>query len=278
MFQPAIPLSGYGGWKFLQSTYTRQLQTFADTPQIQNDRDYLVEKLSQPITVESFLDDRRLLRIALTAFDLGGEEWKRGFIDKVLTEVGDPESTFLPRLNNPKYSSFAETFAPADGLIALSPQALTDLAGQFETASFRVAVGDVDNSMRLSLNYQSEIVDLIGIGSTDDAILFRLLGSVPVRTVLETAMNLPTDMRKLPIERQADILKERLQTNFGVRDLSSLTSLDMIDKVLQRFHAMEAIAQGPSALAPGAAALALLNSSVGFGSAASQNLFLSRFS
>ena len=30
MYQPAIPLSGLAGWKFLQSTYTRQLDNFAE--------------------------------------------------------------------------------------------------------------------------------------------------------------------------------------------------------------------------------------------------------
>ena len=277
MFQPAIPLSGYGGWKFLQTTYTRQIQTFTDSSEIRNDRDYLAAKLSQPITQEDFLDDQRLLRITMTAHDLEGEEWKRGFIDKVLSEVGDPESQFLARLNNPEYSSFADTFAPTNGLISLSAEDLSDLTEKFEAVAFRSAVGEVDNNMRLSLNYQSKITELIGDGSSDEAILFRLLGSVPVKTVLESALNLPVDIRKLPIERQADILQERLQDRFGITDLQDLTSPEMIDKVIQRFHAIEAINQGSSNTSPGLIALAILNNSIGFGSGASQNLFLSNF-
>jgi len=277
MFLPAIPLSGYGGWKFLQSTYTRQIQTFTDSSEIRNDRDYLTAKLSQPITQEDFLDDQRLLRITMTAHDLEGEEWKRGFIDKVLSEVGDPESQFLARLNNPEYSSFADTFAPTNGLISLSAEALSDLTQKFEAVAFRSAVGEVDNNMRLSLNYQSKITELVGEGSSDEAILFRLLGSVPVRKVLETALNLPTDILKLPIERQADILQERLQDRFGINDLEDLTSPEMIDKVIQRFHAIEAINQGSANTSSGSIALAILNNSIGFGSGASQNLFLSNF-
>ncbi|MCF6329227.1 MAG: DUF1217 domain-containing protein, partial [Henriciella sp.] len=162
MFQPAIPLSGYGGWKFLQSTYARQIKTFTDSSQIRNDRDYLSAKLSQPISLDNFLDDQRLLRITMTAHDLEGEEWKRGFIDKVLSEAGDPESQFLARLNNPEYSSFADTFAPDNGLISLSAETLSDVMDRFEAVSFRSAVGEVDTNMRLSLNYQSKITELIG--------------------------------------------------------------------------------------------------------------------
>lgn len=277
MFQPAIPLSGYGGWKFLQSTYDKQIQAFSDSAQVRNDREYLAEKLSQPIAVEDFLDDRRLLRITLTAFDLGGEEWKRGFVDKVLSEVSDPDSEFLARLNNSAYTSFAEALTPVDGVITLSPQALSDISEQFETASFRTAVGEVDNNMRLSLNYQAKIGELVGSGSSDKAILFRLLGSVPVRNVLETALNLPASMRGLPLERQADILQERLQSRLGINDLADLKSTDKVEEAIRSFHAIEAITQGPSGLTPGSVALALLNNNIGFGSGASQNLFLSGF-
>ncbi|MEL7546570.1 MAG: DUF1217 domain-containing protein [Pseudomonadota bacterium] len=273
-FQPIVPVSGYGGWKFLQSTYSTQLETFADAPQIQRDREYVLEKLSQPMEVETFLDDRRLMRITMTAYDLVGEEWKRGFVDKVLDEVGDPESTFLARLNNPAYTAFAEGLKPVNGKINLSADALADIADQFETVAFRTAVGDVDDNMRLSLNYQSKIVDLVGVDQSDEAILFRLLGSLPVRAVLETSLNLPAEFSQLDLDKQAEILQDGLQSKFGITDLSDLTSLEAIDDVLKRFHAINSIQQGPSLSSPGASALAILNPSFGFGSTASQNLFL----
>lgn len=278
MFQPALPLSGYGGWKFLQSTYDKQIQSFSDSATVQNDRDYLTAKMSEPVTLESFLDDRRLLRITLTAHGLGGEEWKRGFVDKVLSESSDPESLFLARLNNTEYSSFAAALAPKNGFISLTPQALSELGDKFETVSFRSAVGEVDNNMRLSLNYQSKIADLVGSGSSDEAILFRLLGSVPVKSVLESALNLPADIQKLPIERQADLLKNRLQDRLGINDLNDLGSIDVIERMLKRFHAMESITQGPSSTTPGSTALALLTGNFGLGSTATENLFLSGFS
>ncbi|OYW86615.1 MAG: flagellar protein, partial [Hyphomonas sp. 32-62-5] len=86
MFQPVIPLTGIGGWRFLQSTYDRQLQSHSDSPQIKSDRAYLMEKFSKPVEMDTFMKDSRLLRVAMTAFDLGGEEWKRGFISKALND------------------------------------------------------------------------------------------------------------------------------------------------------------------------------------------------
>ena len=273
MFQPVIPLSGIGGWKFLQSTYTRQLDSFTKSPQVRNDRDYMIEKLSNPISVDDFMFDRRLLRVTMAAFDLAGEEWKGGFIRKALEEVSDPESTFLDRLNNPKYTKLAETLQPVDGNIYLSPDDVAKMAVRFETSSFELAVGDVDDNMRLALNYQSEISDIAREGSSERAILYRILGDVPMRTVVQTALNLPSDITKLNIERQADILKDKLSSALGISDVHDLTSPEMVEKVINRFHAMESISGGSNAYTPASAALTLLSS--GVGSQASENLFLS---
>ncbi|WP_300394413.1 DUF1217 domain-containing protein [Henriciella sp.] len=276
MFQPAIPMSGYGGWKLLQATYDRQFEGFSQSPSVSNDRSYFLEKFSKPVELETFLSDKRLLRVSLTVFDLGGEEWKGGFIRKVVEEAADPESTFLQRLNNPDYTNFSKVFKLQDGKIALTEEAALELADKFESAAFREAVGDVDNSMRLSLNYQKKIVEIAGSSSSENAKLYRLLGNVPMRTVMETALGLPSDFTKLDIDRQAQILKEQLQSKVGITDISELAEPEKMDKVIQRYHAMESINKGPSATTPGYAALTLLGGSgSGFGAQASENLFLS---
>lgn len=275
MFQPVIPLSGNTGWKFLQSTYDRQLGTLSNSPQVKADRSYLVEKFSKPLTTEAFLNDKRLMRVALTAFDLGGEEWKRGFISKVLKEAADPESTFLARLNNPQYTAFATAFKPVNGQITIAPETLDKIADSFNKATFETAVGNVDDSMRLALNYQSDIKGLMGNGSSEEAILFRLLGNVPVRTVLETALNLPQDIRKLPIETQADLLKSGLQKRLGINEITDLASPEKVEQMIKRFHALQAVNSGAASYSPAANALTLLNGGVGLGGQGGINLLLS---
>ena len=275
VYQPVIPLTGYGGWKFLESTFDKQLEGFTDTASVKNDRQYFQDKMSSPIAMEDFLSDKRLLRVSLTAFDLGGEEWKVGFIRHVMEENADPDSNFLTRLNNQAYTNFANTFAITDGKISLSADAIATLSDDFELASFRSAVGDVDNNMKLSLNYKAKIGDLVREESSDSANLYRILGDVPVRTVLETALNLPSSWQKLDVDQQADILKERMLSVFSISKVTDLTNEDVMDKVIQRFHTMDSIANGQSSLSSGSVALTLLNNAAGFGSTASQNLFLS---
>ena len=266
VYQPVIPITGYGGWKFLESTFDKQFEGFTDSASVRNDREYFQEKMSSPVAIEDFLSDRRLLRISLTSFDLGGEEWKVGFLRHMMEEQADPDSSFLKRLNSPAYTAFATTFTVTDGKISLSQDTIASLADDFERAAFRSAVGNVDNNMKLSLNYEAKVGDLVREGSSDDANLYRLLGDVPTRTVLET---------QLDVDQQADILKERVLSVFSISKITDLANEDVMDKVLQRFHTMDSIANGQSSLSSGSVALTLLNNAAGFGSTASQNLFLS---
>jgi len=273
VFRPALPLSGVAGYNFLQATYDKQLQTFSDSVSVQNDRTYLEDRLSGPVAVEDLLADRRLLRITLTSFGLAGEETKGGLVRRVLESVSDPEDSLLQRLNNPEYERFAEVFEPdADGNVSISAEALSDIALEFERELFETAVGEVDADQRLGLNYQSDIESLIGTDSSDEAILFRLLGSEPVRTLLEGALSLLDAFAALPIDRQAEELQEQLQSKLGINDLSELSSPENIDRVITRYHAIQSAIQGPNSLTPGAVALTLLT---GVGSNAIQNLFLS---
>jgi hypothetical protein len=277
MFQPIVTSSGIGGWNFLQSTYSRQLETFSDTPAVKNDLAYMEDKLSQPMTQDEFLNDRRLLRVTMAAVGLEGEEWKRGFIDKVLTESADPESSFLARLNNRAYTDFAEIFQPQDGAISVSRDLIQDIAAKYQRAAFESAVGEVDNSMRLSLNYETNIGKIVGESTRSDTILFRIMGDIPVRSVLGQALNIPDGVQSLPLERQAVIFEEKL-ASFGIQSPQDLASPDAVDKILRRYHAMESISQIQQAQTSSASiALTLLSNAVGFGSIANENLFRSNF-
>ncbi|WP_375208904.1 DUF1217 domain-containing protein [Hyphomonas jannaschiana] len=233
----------------------------------------MLEKLSHRLTVDEFMSDRRLLRVTMTAFGLGGEEWKGGFIRKALEEVGDPESTFLARLNNTKYTKFAEALAPIDGSIIMSSGELAKIAVNFEAQSFRTAVGEVDDSMRLALNFQAEIPEMTGNDASDKTILYRILGDVPVRTVFETAFSLPQGISSLDLDRQADIFKEKITSVLGINDLSELAEPDVTEKLIHRYLAMETIEKGSTSYSSASAALTLLGN--GVGSQASQNLFIS---
>ena len=154
---------------------------------------------------------------------------------------------------------------------------LERITARFAAESFELAVGQQDNAMRLSLNYQSEIPELVTDGSSDQTVLYRLLGSVPVRSVLESALGLPTEIQSLDLDRQAAILDEKLQSQFGISSVQELKDPEVMDRIVSRYMALDGLNRNAAATGPAATALVLLGNAAGFGSIASQNLFLSGF-
>lgn len=278
VFQPVIPLSGLAGWNFLQETYDTQLDTYSKSPSIERDIEYFKEKFAQPLAVEDFLSDPRLRRVTLTAFGLNGEEWKTGYIRNILEEVQDPESTFLQRLNNTQYTNFAEALEPANGQINLITSEIDTIAARYAAESFELAVGQQNDSMRLALNYRDGVSEVVTEDSSDEAILFKLLGSEPIRAVLDTALGIPADLAQLDIDRQAEYLDDRLKSQFGINSVQDLKDPEVVDQVLKRFQILAGINQNFASTSSASTALVLLgNAAAGFGAVASQNLFLSSF-
>ncbi len=261
MFTPTIPITGYAGWKFLQTTLERQQEAFNSNAAIKNDIDYFNKKLADPISLDDFIADRRLLRITLSSFGLAGEETKGALVKRVLKEGVSDNDALVYRIGNPKYTALATAIPVIDGEIFINSEARQKMIANFERESFNIAVGEVDNNMRLALNYSQEISDIVSRSNSDDAIWYSILGSTPVRTVLEGALSLPPSFQRLDVDRQADILKERAASFLKISSPQDLTDPAVIEKAIQRFQVSEQIKLGPTLATPGYAGVLLLQSS-----------------
>jgi uncharacterized protein DUF1217 len=261
MFLPTIPLNGYAGWKFLQTTLDRQQEAFNNNSSIKNDIAYFSDKLKDPISLDDFIADRRLLRITVSAFGLAGEENKGALVKRVLKEGVIDNEALVYRLNNPKYTALATAIPVIDGEIFINSEARQKMIANFQQESFNIAVGEVNNNMRLALNYSQEITDIVSRSKSDDAIWYSILGSTPVRTVLEGALSLPSEFRRLDVDRQADILKTRAASFLKISSPQDLLDPAVIEKAIQRFQITEQVKLGPNLSTPGYAGVLLLQSS-----------------
>lgn len=276
-YQPVIPLGGIAGWRFLQRTESAQRQTFADTAQMRREIAYFQANISEADTASKLVADPILLKIALGAFGLGDEASKKALIRKVLEDGTETAGAIATRFVDPRYREISAAFGYGD---AKGPQVgdadfIQDIVGRYKVRSFEEAVGAVDNTMRLALNFDRSVVSVAGSASREDAKWARILGDVPLRTVVEGALGLPSAFSQLDLDVQIETLKSKFSRTFG-GDVSRLTDPETRDAVLRRYFALEQAKQGPSAFTPGAAALALLQGGEGLGPLASVNLFQSR--
>jgi len=274
-FTPVVPLSGLAGLRFVERTFERQLEAFGRSPDIQREIDHFLTRAGEAETAEALVADRRLLRVALGAFGLEDEVDKRAFIRKVLEDgVLDP-SALANRLADPAWAKFARTLGYGDfgGFLGLE-SVRRDLAERFRLRQFERAVGDIDVNVRLALNFKREIAEIAASAGSGRSAWFKVLGSEPLRRVVEGAFGLPASFAQIDIDRQVAVLEERTARFFEGSSPAVFASAENVDTLLRRFLATADAASGPPPGTRGAAALTLLQAD-GLGSGAQANLFAS---
>ena len=277
LYQPVIGLGGYAGWLVLQRTEVRQREIFEESATIQRDTDYFRENIQNALTAEDLVSDRRLLSVALGAFSLDEEINKQAFVQKILEDGTETSTAFARRLGEPRFLAFAQAFGYGNadgGAKVLLDSFREDIIARYKVQTFDRAVGEVDGDARLALNFRREIPDLMTEDVAEETNWYRIMGQQPLREVIATALNIPSEASQLDIEQQQEIFAERASRVFGDSNPTIFKSPEVLDDALRRFFLVRQAQSGPSALTTGVAALTLLQSSP-LGAGASQGLFQS---
>lgn len=259
-FQPVIPSGGIVGWRFLQRTYESQLQSFSSSAANERETKYFLDNIGKIQSAEELVSDRRLLQVALGAFGLEGDLDNRFFIRKILEDGTQADDALSNRLADKRYREFSDAFGFGPG--AVRKTALTSDMEQIAqanlTARFEIAVGESDETMRISLYAQRELSDLANKTSGADTKWFDLMGLPPLRSMMETALGLPSSFAQLDIDKQLVEFKARLLKLTGSEDLAQFSDPKSIEKLTDTYLARSQIAQLQNTISPAQTALILL--------------------
>ena len=279
MFQPTAGISGYAGWRVLQQTEIRQRETFEQSPSLERTVDYFKENIGTISSAEELVKDRRLLTVALGAFGLSDEINKGGLIRKILEDGTENDDALANRFNDSRFQLLAETFSfgNSDGPPDFSTSEFQDnIVSRFKTREFEVALGESDNDMRLAMNFRREILEFSNPDLDDRVAWLRLMAQSPLRELMSTALNLPSSVSQLDVDRQQEIFAEKTESIFGNASLNIFEDPTQVENLIRRFFLSRQVQNGPSEITPGFTALTLLQSNNGLGSASSAGLLLSQ--
>jgi hypothetical protein len=275
-YLPSIAAPGYAGWKALQRSLARQTEAFGAQPSVKKSLEHFRAAIDKAKEPGDIIKDRRLLSVVLGAFGLESEIDKKAIIRRVMSEGVDDPKSFANRINDQRWRSFAQAFSFARGTPAFTKAFKDAIAARFVERGLESAIGDVDPSMRLALNFRRDIAPIASGPNVERVGWLQIMGSRPLRTVVEGALGLPSSLASIDLERQADILAEKSSALFGDATPRAFLNPENVDTALRRFFEREAASNGPSASAPGAAALVLLQQG-GIGPLASAGLVASSF-
>lgn len=233
-YVPAVGQGGYAGWRLLARTGEMQKALVARDPQVARDSEHVRKNLAGLDSAEELVSDFRLLRTALSAFGLEADQGNHYFIRKVLeSDLGDPKS-LANRLGDKRYRAFAEAFGFTSG--TARPSALADeIVERHVSAELERRVGTIDGNLRLAMNAKRELAALGNLTASENTRWYSILGSVPLRKVVEGAFGLGTGFGKLPIEKQLAELKLGNEKLFGTQSPDVFAAPANVEKLIQRF-------------------------------------------
>ena len=263
MFQPVVPFGGFAGWRFLERTREAQQAAHDNSAQISRNVDYFRENIAKVTNVDALVNDHRLMTVALGAFGLDDDIGNRYFIRTILSEGTLADDTLANRLADKSYAKMAEAFGfdlgTPNTVLSDFPDKIIEA---YQTRQFEVAVGNVDNTMRLTLNLERELPDIINDTVSEETKWFSVMGSEPLRRVFELALGLPTSFAALDIDKQLETFQDRAAATFGDATISQFADPDKMEKLV-RLHLVRAqIEANTASFSPAATALTLLSGAV----------------
>ncbi|MEL7091360.1 MAG: DUF1217 domain-containing protein [Pseudomonadota bacterium] len=261
MFQPVIVSSGLAGWQFLKATYDRQFAAFNQSAVIQRDTDYFRENIRNVTSAEDLVSDRRLLTVALGAFGLQDDINNTFFIRKMLEEGTTASDALANRFTDSRYRDLSEAFGlgPGETRGNLFSSFADDVISRFQAASFEIATGNQDESMRLGLYAERVLPELVSDDSSIDAKWFSIMGQPPLREVVETALDLPDAFGQVDIDQQLEVFKDRADRVLGISDPAELADPEVLENVINTFLARSQLNAFGSGASSGQIALTLLS-------------------
>ncbi len=277
-FAPILPVGGIAGLRFLDRTFERQFAVFTQSPEIQRTVAAFEERASTITTLDGLMADREVLQVVLGAFGLEEDLDKRAFVRKVLEEGSLEPRAFANRLADPAYRDMAAElgFGDLGGRLVLT-DVRERLVRRYETRAFERAVGEGDVDLRLALTFRREIARISASETAETTGWLRVVGSQPLRRVVELAYGLPQQFGLLDIDRQVADLEAETRRRFGVESPAAFLDGAAVEEVLSRFLLRAQIERGiaTTAAAAGPTAVQILQAG-GLGTATSANLFAAR--
>lgn len=260
-FQPVVPFTGLSGWLFLERTAPAQKEAFNQSASVQRTTDYFREKIGEITTAKELVDDRRLLSVALGAFGLDDDIDNKFFIQKILEDgTLDPDALAV-RLSDSRYKEFSAAFGFGD--FGNTPR--TQLSGfpdeiidRYQAKQFELAVGEQNQDLRLALNVESSLGELISSTSSEDAQWFSIMGNPPLRRVFEYALGLPSSIARIDLDQQLVEFREKAVKVFGTDKLTKIADNPEAEEKLIRLFLIRSEAEAAASIGGASIALNLL--------------------
>ncbi|PZN17033.1 MAG: flagellar biosynthesis protein FlgF [Proteobacteria bacterium] len=209
-------------YKMLTKDLPRALSLMASKPEVARETKYYLERIRKISSIEEFLADNRLFAYALAAFGLGEMSYAKGFFRRLLIEGIDSPNTLANRLLDRRYREFVETFnfARHGSLTTSFTRTQQGVVDRYVRQRLEEQTGAQNEGIRLALYFERRATSLNNV--------YDILADRALLEVVQTALGIPFETVMSPIDRQAEMIKQKL-------NIDDLKDPGKLQKLIHRF-------------------------------------------
>ena len=243
----------------------------------QEDLEYFEENIGLIQTTDDLLDDPRLLKVTLGAFGLQDDyeaittfepsvetpvSPEREKIKQVLEEGSISVVAFANELENPAYAELSRAFGfgIAETFQARRLGFSGGITDRYIERNFERPEGVVYEKPVVVFNGKFELEPFVSDDVSNDAKWFTIMGEPPLRSLFETALNLPSEFGQIDIEQQLSVFKERAQSVFGSDQVNQFADPEALDQLITQYVVRAQLSSFDSGATSASIALTLLQS------------------
>lgn len=218
-----LGVSGYALYKSLSSDkIAANTARFAKSGTVQSEIDYFREKLAKVETVDDFLKDYRLLKFALTAYDMEDQLEYPARIKQILKDDPLASNALVNRMTNAGYRQINADFAfNSKGVAKLKDATFVDgLVEKYKNARYEISLGEVNPNVADAMYFQRK-VSKVKSG-------YDIIGDPVFFDVALTALNLPRSIATTKVERMKSTIESKL-------DMTKLNDPTYVRKLVERY-------------------------------------------
>lgn len=208
-------------------------------------RTYFEATIGTITSADELLEDTDLLNVVLKAFDIEDRRDSHTLLRRVLEEGTERPEALANVLGDSRLIKLSEAFGFDQTTTSTALQRepfASNIVDQYHRQAFEDAVAKVDPAIGTALRFQGALPELAESDISENAKWYNVLGSTTMRTVFERALNLPDGFSQIDIDKQVDVLRDKLDRRFGVKTFSELQSEDTLNRIIHGFLLQDQIA------------------------------------
>lgn len=204
-------ISSYTSYLAYERTYDTRAASLVESGPIRREIEYFAENIGKISTGDELVDDARLYRFAMKAFDLESQIFAKGLVKKLLKEGVQEPTALANRLADSKFRTFAKAFAFAEvgDFNVKNTEFVSLVIERYVAVEVETKAGEDNIGARLGLYFDRAAPRVNN--------WYAVLADKALREVALTGLGFPPEVNAMNVDR----LVESLQERFDVKDLQN---------------------------------------------------------